>query len=293
MTKIAYEKRNFAPNTLTVIDSANQIIAEYMAGGFRLTLRQLYYQFVARRLIENTMRAYKRLGGIVNDGRRAGLIDWEAIEDRTRALRANPHWDDPGEIVEAAATSFRLDKWIDQEYRPEVWIEKDALEGVIAGVCRNLDVDHFACRGYVSQSEMWKAAMRLRARASEAQTPIILYLGDHDPSGIDMTRDIVDRLRLFMGGLEVRRLALNMDQVEALQPPPNPAKVTDTRYAGYRKLYGPESWELDALNPKILADLVESAVLNLRDREAWQQQEALERQGRRQLRAMADAWRES
>ena len=123
--------KNFHDATLTLIQRANEIIAEYEAQGFALTLRQLYYQFVARRLLENRQSEYKRLGSIINDARLAGLIDWDSIEDRTRELRSHAHWDDPSEIVAACASQYREDLWASQEHRPEVWIEKDALVGII------------------------------------------------------------------------------------------------------------------------------------------------------------------
>lgn len=265
MPKIAYIEKNFSGSSLAIIEECNRIIAVYQAQGYRLTLRQLYYQLVSRNIIKNTERSYKRIGDIVNNARLAGLIDWEAIEDRGRNLRQLGHWTDPSDIIRSARASFRLDKWEGQGYRPEVWVEKAALEGVIAGVCNRLDVPYFACRGYNSQSEEWEAARRLRRHLDGGQTPIIFYLGDHDPSGLDMTRDHIDRLALFMGGVEVDRLALNFDQIQQYKPPPNPAKKSDSRFVQYREIHGGESWELDALEPRVIADLIENAILDIRD----------------------------
>ena len=273
-----------------MIGQANTIIADYQAQGYRLTLRQLYYQFVARDLIPNTMRSYKRLGSIINDGRLAGLIDWTAIEDRTRHVEAPSHWDSPSNIIDSCAYSYRIDKWADQEYRPEVWIEKEALAGVIERVCTKLDIAYLSCRGYTSQSEMWSSGGRLGRMATKGQTPVILHFGDHDPSGLDMTRDIVDRMRMFMGGVRLERLALNMDQVQTYDPPPNPAKVTDSRYEAYVAEFGDESWELDALEPAVLAELVENAVLGLRDDDKWAAKVEREADERRQLDAVAGNW---
>lgn len=269
MPKVKYVKKRFSPATLHMIAQANTIIEEYQAQGFELTLRQLYYQFVSRDLIPNTQKSYKHLGNVVNDGRLAGTIDWLAIVDRTRNLQSNSHWGGPGEIVEACARQFQIDKWEGQENRPEVWIEKDALAGVIEKVCKRNDVAFFSCRGYTSQSEMWVAAQRLERYRDNGQTPVIIHLGDHDPSGIDMSRDIDDRLALFMGGVEVKRIALNMDQVNKYSPPPNPAKVTDSRAEKYIEKYGHESWELDALEPKVLEKLIEKTILSLRDDDMW------------------------
>jgi hypothetical protein len=172
------------------------------------------------------------------------------------------------------------------------WVEKDALVGVISNVCNRLDVPYFACRGYTSQSEMWAAAQRLMRYRELGQTPVILHLGDHDPSGIDMTRDIIDRLELFSGGIEVERLALNWDQIEEHNPPPNPAKLTDSRAEAYVAQYGLESWELDALDPATIAGLVEDAVTRFRDDELWAEALKEEQTGLRQLKQASQRWPE-
>lgn len=269
---------------LEIIKHANTIIRAYQAQGFDLTLRQLYYQFVSRGLIENTPAEYKRLGSIIVDGRLAGLIDWDAIVDRTRNLADLSHWNDPTEIVAAVSRQFCIDKWAWQQHRVEVWIEKEALAGVFAGVCEELDVPYFCCRGYTSISEMWAAGRRLLRHVDNDQTPIILHFGDHDPSGMDMTRDIVDRLAMFAeSSIKVERLALNMPQIENYNPPPNPAKLTDSRCAAYIQAYGDESWELDALEPAVLADLVRTAVAQFRDEDLWAEAENEEQTGREQL----------
>jgi hypothetical protein len=290
MPKVLYVEKRFSPGSESVIDSANGIIAEYLRQGFKLTLRQLYYQFVARGLLANTVQNYKRLGSIVNDARLAGRIDWEAIEDRTRNLAELSHWRDPGEIVEGAAYSYRLDKWASQPYRVEVWIEKEALAGVFEAVCQEMDIPYLSCRGYTSQSEMWGAAQRLKRYVRLGQAPIILHFGDHDPSGIDMTRDIRDRMATFGCDLELRRLALNMDQVEQYDPPPNPAKETDSRFAGYIAEYGDESWELDALEPAVLADLVRSEISGLIDQVSWDEISGREDQEKSVLELAARNW---
>jgi hypothetical protein len=291
MPKIAYIERKFSAESAALIKKANEIIAEYEAQGFALTLRQLYYQFVARDIIPNNLRSYKNLGSVVNDARLAGLIDWNHITDRTRHLSKNAHWETPGDIIESAAAGYRIDMWKRQPYRPEVWIEKDALVGVIDGICSELDVPYFSCRGYTSQSEMWVGAQRIEKWARRGgQTPVIFHFGDHDPSGKDMTRDIVDRLQLFMGGVKLERLALNMDQIEEYQPPPNPAKTTDSRAAAYIEEFGNDSWELDALEPKVIVDLVETSVRALIDEDIWEEDEARWRNEMALLKEAARNW---
>jgi hypothetical protein len=183
-----------------------------------------------------------------------------------------------------------VDLWAEQSTHVEVWIEKEALVGVIEGVCTELQVPYFACRGYTSQSEMWEAAQRLKRHEKSRHDTVIIHLGDHDPSGLDMTRDIQDRLQLFGSTVNVDRIALTWDQIEQYNPPPNPAKTTDARYVSYQEQYGDDSWELDALEPRILSDLIRTAVQSRIDDELWQ--EALERQqvGRDQLSRVSSHW---
>lgn len=283
MTLRAYgPAKRISTERMEMIHAANAIITEYQAQGFSLTLRQLYYQFVARGLLPNNLKEYGRLGDVVSDGRMAGLIDWTAIEDRTRSLRGNTYWRSPSEAVQSVREGYQIDKWARQPWRPEVWVEKEALLGVIEPVCTELGVDYFGCRGYNSQSEQWRAGMRFASYYTKGQRPIVFHLGDHDPSGLDMTRDNTDRLSVFAGTpVQVVRLALNMKQVEELRPPPNPAKTTDARYADYARRYGEESWELDALSPTYIANLIRSNVVKLRDERLWSEalaEEAVQQQ---------------
>lgn len=273
MPRILYEGRNFRDDTLAVIAEANVICHDYQAQGYGLTLRQLYYQFVARDLLPNNDRSYKRLGSIINDARLAGMLDWEHISDRTRSLRTTNTWSDPSQIITASAAQFKRDLWSvsGQENRPEVWVEKDALVDVVERACRATQTPHFSCRGYVSQSEMWRAGRRMVEHLDEGFTPIVFHLGDHDPSGIDMTRDITDRLSMFAEEpVQVIRIALTMDQINQYQPPPNPTKMTDSRGSDYVSKYGYQSWELDALEPAMLVELIqENLGACINDQWAW------------------------
>jgi hypothetical protein len=288
MPKVCYIQKRFNDKTLARISQANEIITEYMNQGYTLTLRQLYYQFVSRDLIPNKQTEYKKLGVVVSDARLAGMIDWNSIEDRTRNLQGLAHWDNPSEIVEACASQFRVDMWERQVCRPVVWIEKDALIGVIEGVCNKYDVPYFSCRGYTSQSEMWKSAMNHERYMDAGQRPIILHLGDHDPSGLDMTDDIIKRQEIFMGGVEVRRIALNEDQIKKYNPPPNPAKMTDSRFDAYMAKYGQESWELDALEPRVMSDLIEKHIKEMISTKEWNQSKQIQVDGRAKLRQVAE-----
>ena len=159
--RIRYINKKFQPASQRLIDQANQICAGYASSGLSLTLRQLYYQFVARDLLPNEQRSYDRLGAVISDARMAGEFDWDYIIDRTRNLASVNTWGSPASLVKAAAEQYRTDLWAPQKRRVEVWIEKDAAIGVIESVCNLNGVPYFSCRGYTSSSEMWSAATRI------------------------------------------------------------------------------------------------------------------------------------
>lgn len=264
MPKIQYKEIRFQKKSLDLIELVNQVVDEYSAQGYELTLRQVYYQLVARGYIPNNERSYKNVGSLINDGRLAGLIDWHSVTDRTRNLRRESHWDNPADVIASARYSYNLDKWKGQPNYVEVWVEKDALVDIVGQACSPLDTPYFSCRGYTSQSEMWSAAQRF-IRQDDREKRIIIHLGDHDPSGIDMTRDIQERLELFGADVYVKRVALTMNQIQTYNPPPNPAKITDSRASKYIDQYGNESWELDALEPKVITDLIKKQVTMYRN----------------------------
>jgi hypothetical protein len=289
--KEQFISKRFSSENQEMIERITEILGDYEGQGYRLSLRQLYYQLVARALIPNSERSYKHIGDLVSNARLAGLIDWDMIEDRGREVVAPPMWKNPAEIVEAAAKQFAIDRWKDQRNYVEVMVEKAALEGVLIPVCRDLGIRFTANRGYSSSSTMYEAGKRLEGY-SEDKRIIILYLGDHDPSGIDMTRDVHERLSMFSWSkIEVRRLALNMDQIETLNPPKNPAKMTDTRANAYIAKFGNSSWELDAIEPTALARLVQKAVRELRDETQWQKALRLEDRMRKELKRFVNQYR--
>lgn len=290
MAKIQFVKQRFNSKSHVLIKQVNGILEEYQAQDLCLSLRQLYYQLVSRGFIPNTIPSYKRLGALIANAREAGLVDWDAIEDRTRHAQQVATWGAPGEIVESAASQFKIDLWRGQDVRPEVWVEKDALAGVLGATAAKLRVACLACKGYVSSSAMFDSGYRrFREIIASGQTPVIIHLGDHDPSGLDMTRDIERRMTLFTGqAIEVRRIALNMDQIKKFTPPPNPAKETDARYGQYVEQYGPDCWELDCLEPKYLRDITSEAVLScMTDPDLFKDRQDLEQKGRDSLGKIA------
>ena len=284
MAKICIQNKDFRPNTFALIEKCNVILERYNAAGYDMTVRQVYYKLVAAAEIENSDKSYNKIQLLLNDARLAGLVDWDFIVDCTRNLRRLSTWNSTESFLESASAWFRIDKWARQDYRPEVWIEKDALVGVFERVCNELEVPFLSCRGYASLSEMFEAGYRRFSRhIQNGQTPFILHFGDHDPSGIDMSRDITERVGLLseLGVPKFVRLALNMNQVDEYQPPPNFAKLSDSRARDYVIKYGENSWELDALEPDVMANLVRDNILAIRDDDLWN--EALEEESEHEL----------
>lgn len=290
MACITYKEQIFRSNSRRIIDESNTILEHFYSQGFVMTLRQLYYQLVKSNKIPNNKNSYNNLGNVIGDARLAGYIDWDYLEDRGRVLRGIRHYASPQQVLAEGMESYRIDMWENQTVRPEVWIEKDALSGVFEGICAELDVDLLACKGYLSLSEAHEAAKRFERIASYGQTPIVFHFGDHDSSGIDMTRDILAKFNLFIGGAEVDRRALTMDQIKLYDLPPQPAKMSDPRAENYRLLHGNESWELDSLDPQQLTELVRQAVEGVRDEDQWNDAVARETEERDGLRVVNKHW---
>lgn len=290
MPKIAYINKRFREASLAKIDQANEIIEDYAAQGFTLTLRQLFYQFVSRGIIPNTERSYKNFGALITDARNCGLIDWLAIEDRGRnhlPPYINP---DADTVLAGISNRVAVDVWYDQDTYLEIWVEKDALSSIIEDSCRPFRVTSLACRGYLSSSEIWRAAERFIAAADRDKRCVLVHLGDHDPSGLDMSRDNEVRSAFYHADVDLHRLALNMDQIEQYAPPPNPTKVTDSRAGSYIKRFGRESWELDALEPAVLRDLIQGEIRCYIDPDAWNQAVDREQVERSTLVALEGRW---
>ncbi len=256
------------PATQTMVDILIGITEEYMAAGYRLTLRQLYYQLVARDIVPNTEKSYKKIGNYCNKARLAGMMDWDAIEDRARRPHFHGHYIDLSHCVEAALDWYRLDRWANQDCYAELWVEKDALTSVLQPLADEFHVHLMVNRGYSSASAMKASAERFRRH--DDVPCYLFYLGDLDPSGEDMVRDIDDRLEEFGVTPAVEKIALTMAQVEEYRPPPNPTKITDSRAAAYIARYGRSSWEVDALTPQVLAQLVRDSFEPIIDRDEMQ-----------------------
>ena len=287
MTLRAYRQDNIRPATLQVIERINEVLADAERDGVDMSLRQVYYKFVKNGWVPNSDREYKKLGTALDTGRMNGLISWTAIVDMNRSVYGINTQTAPEQLLEGLDHKFHLDLWADQDWRPEVWVEKLGMLNVIGGICNKLRVDYYACKGYDSQTMSWQAGRRMARYIQKGQRPIVFHMGDHDPSGLDMTRDNAARLELFAGvPVTVVRLALNMNQIEELKPPPNPAKLTDSRAEAYIAEHGDSSWEIDALEPTYIRDLIEDNVSRLRNEELWSAALAREVAGKDWLRTI-------
>lgn len=312
MSRIGYTKYRPTASSRELIDLANEILLEFRADGYTATVRQVYYQFVGRDAIPNTLESYKRLAATISKARDGGLIDWDHIVDRTRKCMDVTRYEGPAELLDEAVHDFDIDVWDTQDTRIEVWVEKEALVEVVKRAALDeWDCPYFANRGYLSASAAWKAGRRIIANWQQGQSTTIIHVGDHDPSGIDMTRDIRERLALYstpsdtdripegvtvdedgfiseLPRFDVVRVALNRDQVDELDLPPNPAKMTDVRAPGYVAVHGHDSWELDALSPATLVEYIEDEIEKRCDVEKLAFRRTVREDWRDQLREFRD-----
>ncbi len=270
------------------LETYNSIIQEYAAEGYKLTLRQLYYQLVSRAIIDNVKKEYAKLSTILVKGRMAGVVDWDAIEDRIR-IPSRPYWVyDIADAIDDTIRQYRLDRMENQNVYIELWVEKDALSGVLKRITEHYGIYIMVNRGYSSCTAMHDAYVRFKRQANMGKETSILYLGDFDPSGLDMVRDIKGRLEEFGVYPNIQPIALTMEQIKEYNPPPNPAKVTDPRAKAYISQYGNTSWEVDALNPKILNNLVKEKIDDLIDSELFEEKLRQEEEDKKELEELKE-----
>lgn len=264
----SFKQIRFTNKSLRLIDHCEKIVQNYLQQNLRLTLRQLFYQLVSQNVIKNEERAYKNLNNLMRDARLAGMIDWDAIEDRLRIPVIPSEFNDLRELIDAALNSYRLPRWKDQPFYIELWTEKDALAGVLKPLADQFHVPLMVNRGYISTSALYEASKRFFERGDE-KDKVLLYLGDFDPSGEDMVRDISDRLATFdQDQVSVQKIAIIPEQVRKYSLPPNPTKKTDPRSKAFIEKYGASSWEVDAINPEELQRIVKKAIVDHLDQPA-------------------------
>lgn len=288
-----------------VVKHIIDIVRDYQEDGYTLTLRQLHYQLVTKNWIVNHDTAYKKLGTILDDCRYAGIIDWSAIEDRGRVPYLEYAVNDIENALQDTYDQYKLDRQRNQNNVIELWTEKDALSGIL-----RRSTDKYHCRlvvnkGYSSSSAMYNAYNRIVENVKVGRRTTILYFGDHDPSGLDMVRDIRERLYMMLrqgkfketfisnnaeAALQIIPIGLTMRQIEEYDLPPNPTKLTDTRSAKYVEEFGPTCWEVDALNPRVLTQLVDDNIEDLIDMYKYEELRELEEKEKAELKTIIDQY---
>ena len=328
-------KLRLSSKNIEILQRINAILEEYRKQGYKLTLRQLYYQLVSRDVIPNKDSEYKKLSGILTKGRMAGVVDWTAIEDRLRVPYLPYYVNDVEEALKDTIDHYRRDRQEGQDVMIELWVEKDALSSVLKRITQKYHIRLMVNRGYSSTTAMHDAYERFSQHVdrfddrgldhleAEEKVPtkskvVVLYLGDHDPSGIDMVRDIRDRMLTFFHGeavdngelpddddwykdafkenyfdevFKINRIGLTMNQIKRFNPPPNPVKLKDTRSEWYVKRYGETCWEVDALNPQTLHEVVEDGIYEVMDDEQFKRIAQEEEEDKEELRRMMEKMR--
>ena len=258
-----HEAWNPKPATLHLVDQAAAVLEDFQSQGYDMTLRQLYYQLVAANVIPNTQRQYQRLSKVMTHARWAGMVPLDCLYDPGREPITPTSWESPQHIMDAVAKQYSTNRWRNGHAYVELWAEKDAVASVLRPVAREWQLTYQSARGFMGLGAMARARARIQHQVQEGKQVVILYCGDHDPSGQEIPRvvqDQLDRLCDF-GDITVRVIALTGSQVDEHDPPPQPAKPTDARYWRYVEEHNmTDVWELDALPPDVLANIAQTAV---------------------------------
>jgi hypothetical protein len=267
------------PSYEEIVEASLEILRQYDTP---ITLRQLYYRLVSRRMFPNTLNSYKRLSRTMVRARERGDIPLSAIEDRSRRIlgRGDVGYSSVEEflrrrikVLVESWKEFTMPMWEDQPYYLLISLEKDALSRLVSQVANRYAVRTFPTKGYPSFSYVLRMAHYIRGRL-KGKTTIILYLGDFDPSGVDIERDLTERLRRYgAGDFIVKRIALTRDQILEYQLPPMPVKRSDARAPRFVAAYGDEAVELDALDPNVLRRVITAAIEEYIDVELWKKRE--------------------
>ncbi len=230
----------------------------------QMTVRQVFYQLVSRGAIEKSELQYRAVVRQLTLMRRDGRADLDSIADNTRWVHKPTSYRNLKEAVDRLARGYRRAKWDDQELYVEVWLEKDALAGVLFPVTGSYDVPLMVTRGYPSVTYLASAAGEIQR---VGKPTVLLYCGDYDPSGVDINRNVQDGIHEFAPEADVtlQRIAVTEDQIASLGLPTRPTKRSDARA---HKFEG-ESVELDAIPGRRLRELVEGAIKRYIDMDAW------------------------
>jgi hypothetical protein len=272
--------------TASLIAVISRILEENKQYG-RLTVRQVYYQLVSRNVIKNSQESYQMYDRHLTTARKGGVIPWDAFEDRARMfykepspqynITHEPHAEDAliswfrYALNPKVSEEYDLARWEDQPYFVEVWVEKDALAGFLSPLCQSLGVGLVVSRGYTSYTFKQEANKRFKEISENGKDPVLLYLGDLDPSGYDIYRCLEEEI-----DGTIKRIGLHPEDVSQFGLVPNLIKDKDTRSEGFKKRYpelGNNVYELDALPPGELRDRARRNILQYFDQSIAEGQE--------------------
>jgi hypothetical protein len=243
--------------SLELLTQVQKIISNY---DFALTLRQIYYQLVARQIIPNEQRYYKKLSRLCVSGRDEGILPEEGFADRLRVIDKLGSWTDLNEFMKVVKRSYRKDKWQNQDNYLEIWTEKDALRSVLTEITYRYDVSLMVARGQLSRTEVYRTAGRYKAQSDKKCH--LYYCGDFDPSGLSIYDSIKKRVMDFGVFINFERIALTQEQIKEYRLPSDPAKQSDPNYNKFVNIYGSDMVvELDSLPPDVLRRIVEGCIL--------------------------------
>jgi len=247
-------------DSLTLIEEVRKVIEGY---NFPLTLRQIYYQLVAKQIIHNLQKYYAKLSRLCVIGRDMGYLSEDSFADRLRELQKPSSWTDLSDFGDTVKSAYQKDKWINQDNYIEVWTEKDALRGVISPITDKWDVGLLVVRGQVSRTAIYEAYQRYREKQDEGKKCYLFYFGDFDPSGLSIFNSLRERISSFGDGLlsiNFERIALTPEQINEYNLPQDPAKKSDPNYNRFMAEYGDNVVELDSLPPNVLRNLVDDSI---------------------------------
>lgn len=243
--------------SLELLTQVQEIIDSY---DFALTLRQIYYQLVAKQIIPNKQKYYTKLSRLCVTGRDEGILPEEGFADRLREVDKLSSWSDLNEFMQAVKRSYRKNKWQNQDSYLEIWTEKDALRSVLTEITYQYDVALMVTRGQLSRTEVYRTAGRYKAQSDKEC--YLYYCGDFDPSGLSIYDSIKKRLMNFGVFINFGRIALTEEQIKKYQLPSDPAKQSDPNYNKFVSIYGSDMVvELDSLPPDVLRKIIEDCIL--------------------------------
>ena len=228
---------------------------EIVAAMHPMTVRQVFYQATVRGLVEKSEAGYAKVQTDLVQMRRAGVLPYDWLADNTRWQRKPRTFDGVEEALRDTARLYRKALWVDADSYVEIWLEKDALSGVVYPVTADFDVPLMVARGYASLSFLHGAAEYIRTLDVPAY---VYHLGDFDPSGVNAGEKIEEELREMAPDAEIifERVAVTPEQIAAWNLPTRPTKTSDSRAKGFDR----DSVELDAIDPDTLRDLVREAI---------------------------------